>query len=92
MTNVLNDFVKILVGGIEGIATGVAAGVKGYVTDLFLEVVPGADGGEPTYKLSVFGATVAIFAGVGLAIKSDGEYKSRKKTGMLKCKSELKVA
>lgn len=65
MTNALSEFVDILVGGISGIATGIASGVKTYVTDLFLEVNTET---QEIEGLSVFGGVVAIFGGIALAV------------------------
>lgn len=64
MTAILTEFIDLLVGGISNLATGIGAGVNGFVQDLFLSVSEtGAVEG-----LSTFGAVVAIFGGVGLAV------------------------
>lgn len=64
MTEILTEFIELLVGGITSLATGIGSGVNGFVQDLFLRVgETGAIEG-----LSVFGGTVAIFGGVGLAV------------------------
>lgn len=64
MGEVLNEFVDTLVGGISGIASGIGTGVNGFVQDLFLTV--GTDGAIT--GLSTFGATVAVFGGISLAV------------------------
>lgn len=63
MGTALNEFVTTLVGGIEGMATGIGSGVNAFVQDLFLKV----EGGSVT-GLSTFGGVVAIFGGVALAV------------------------
>lgn len=64
MTNVMTDFIDLLVSGIGNLAKGIGAGVNGYVQDLFLTV---SETGEVT-GLSTFGSVVAIFGGVTLAV------------------------
>lgn len=61
--NAFGQFVQILVSGIQSLATGVASGIVGMASALFLET----DNGSVT-GLSVFGGIVAIFAGLALAI------------------------
>lgn len=63
MATVLQEFVSILVGGIQSLATGIASGVAAMAQALFLEV----DGQGAVTGLSVFGGIVAIFAGLALA-------------------------
>ena len=65
MSTVLQEFVQILVAGIESLAQGIASGVVAMAKALFLETngTTGAVEG-----LSVFGGIVAIFAGLALAI------------------------
>ena len=62
IAEVLGEFVRILVGGIKGLAAGIAGGVVDMAKALFLE------GTGETLKLSVFGGIIAIFAGIALAI------------------------
>lgn len=57
MSTALSEFVQILVGGIQQLATGIAQGVSAMAQELFLETAEGAVTG-----LSVFGGIVAIFA------------------------------
>ena len=65
MQSVLTEIIQLLVGGITGIASGIGQGVSTLVTDIFLT-------GEGTqaspYALSVFGAVIAVFAGISLAV------------------------
>lgn len=64
MAQVLEEFVALLGGGIEQLATSIAQGVSHMASALFLETSEqGAVSG-----LSVYGGIVAIFAGVALAI------------------------
>lgn len=65
MLNVLQQFVEILVGAIENLATGVASGIAKMASALFLET--NAETGAVT-GLSVYGGIVAIFAGLALSI------------------------
>lgn len=64
MTEVLSEFVGILVSGIVDLAKGIAQGVTEMATALFLKT---GEAGAVT-GLSVFGGILAIFAGVSLAI------------------------
>lgn len=64
MTEILNEFIDLLVGGITNLAEGIGRGVNGFVQDLFLRV---SDTGA-VEGLSTFGGVVAIFGGVGLAV------------------------
>lgn len=63
MSAILTEFIKLLVGGITELATGIGSGVNGFVKDLFL--VTGTDGAVT--GLSTFGGVVAIFGGIALA-------------------------
>lgn len=58
MGNVLTEVVSLLVGGIVPFATGIGQGVSDLVTYTFI------DNGA----LSVFGAMIAVFAGIALAV------------------------
>lgn len=62
MQSVLTEIVSLLVGGITGVATGIGTGVSSLVSNIFL------DGTGDTTKLSVFGAVIAVFGGISLAI------------------------
>lgn len=64
IVEVLGEFVRILVGGIKDLASGIAGGVVDMAKALFLE---GTGTGE-TLKLSMFGGIIAVFAGIALAI------------------------
>lgn len=64
MTEILTEFINLLVGGITNLATGIGSGVNGFVQDLFLRV---SDSGA-VEGLSTFGGVVAIFGGIGLAV------------------------
>lgn len=62
--NVLAQLIELMVGGIEGLATGIGQGINGFVQDVFLQVTEtGAIEG-----LSVAGGMVGVFAGVSLAV------------------------
>ena len=63
MQDVLTEFLGILVGGIQTVAQGVAAGVVAMAKALFLEYNEGTLVG-----LNVFGGMIAIFGGIALAI------------------------
>lgn len=63
MATVLTEFVNLLVGAIESLGTGIAAGVVNMAKALFLVESQGSITG-----LSIFGGLVAIFAGIGLAV------------------------
>ena len=63
MSTVLTEFVNLLVGAIESLGTGIAAGVVNMAKALFLVESEGAITG-----LSIFGGLVAIFAGIALAV------------------------
>lgn len=64
MATVLQEFVNILVGGIQSLATGIASGVVAMAKALFLEV----DTQGAVTGLSMFGGICAIFAGLALAV------------------------
>ena len=71
MTQVLGDFVSIMVSGIVDLAQGIASGIVAMAKALFLEVTvsgSGASATETVTGLSIFGGIVAIFAGLALAI------------------------
>ena len=65
MQGVLTEIISLLVGGIQGIATGIGQGLQQLVTAIFLT-------GEGTtaspYALSVYGGVIVVFAGISLAI------------------------
>ena len=63
MSAILTSIVELLTGGLTGMATGIGGGLNQAVTNLFIAT---GDGG--TQSLSTFGAVVAIFAGIGLAV------------------------
>lgn len=63
MSTVLTEFVNLLVGAIESLGTGIAAGVVNMAKALFLVESQGSITG-----LSIFGGLVAIFAGIALAV------------------------
>lgn len=64
MSGILTEIITILVGGINGIAEGVGAGLNTLAESIFLTT----DATAGTTSLSVFGALVVVFAGIGLAI------------------------
>lgn len=61
-TTILGEIVQILVGGLQGMASGIASGLNEMVTNLFITTTEGAS------HLSTFGQVVAIFAGISLAV------------------------
>lgn len=63
MANVLKEIIELLVGGISGMAKGLASGINEYVSDLFI-----ATGEGSAMGLSTFGGMVAIFGGIALAV------------------------
>lgn len=65
MATALQEFVQILVGGISDLASGIASGIAGMASDLFLEVDATS---HAVTGLSTFGGIVAIFAGLALAV------------------------
>lgn len=64
MIAILQQIIQILVGGIQGIATGVGSGLSSLVQEIFCTV--GTDGAVT--GLSVFGSLIVVFAGISLAI------------------------
>lgn len=65
MSTVLQEFMSLLVGGIETLATGIASGIIAMVKGLFLEVDATT---HAVTGLSVFGGVVAIFCSIALAV------------------------
>lgn len=63
ISNVLTQLIELMVGGIEGLATGIGQGINGFVQDVFLQV---SESGS-IEGLSVAGGMVGVFAGVALA-------------------------
>jgi len=69
ISTALEQFVQILVGGIQSLAEGIASGVVAMAKALFLDITPATNSTpEVVNGLSVFGGIVAIFAGIGLAV------------------------
>lgn len=62
MTTILNEIVSILIGALNSFGTGLAGGINGYVTALFVT------GTGEAMKLTTFGGMIAIFAGISLCI------------------------
>lgn len=62
MTGLLQEIISILVGGINGIATGIGEGLQKLVTSIFI------DSTGDTTKLSVYGGIIVVFAGIALAV------------------------
>ena len=60
----LEQFISILVGGLESLSSGIGSGINDYVQNLFLQV----DSNGAITGLSMFGGVAAIFGGVALAI------------------------
>lgn len=65
MSGVLTEIIQLLVGGIQGIATGIGQGLQQLVTAIFLT---GNGTTESPYALSVYGGVIVVFAGISLAI------------------------
>lgn len=64
MSAVLNDFIELLVGGIQEMAQGIGSGLNSAFTEMFLTT---SEQGTIT-GLSTFGGVVAVMAGIALAI------------------------
>lgn len=62
MQAVLTEIISLLVGGIQGIASGVGSGLSTLATSVFLTE------SEGTQNLSAFGGIIVVFAGISLAI------------------------
>lgn len=60
--NLLTEIIKILVGGITGVAEGIGSGLSTLATSIFLS------GTGESQTLSAFGALIIIFAGISLAL------------------------
>ena len=65
MSGVLTEIIQLLVGGIQGIATGIGQGLQQLVTAIFLT---GEGTSASPYALSVYGGVIVVFAGISLAI------------------------
>ena len=63
--SILTELIGYLVGGITGIATGLGSGITALVKAFF---VSGTGAENDPYTLTVFGAVVAIFGGISLAV------------------------
>lgn len=63
MTDVLNEIINLLTGGITQIAGGIGSGLKSLVEQIFLN----SSTNDGT-SLSTFGALIIVFAGISLAI------------------------
>lgn len=61
MQAILSEIISLMTGGITGIAEGVGTGFSEFATAIMLS-------GTDTQQLSVFGAFIAIFAGISLAL------------------------
>lgn len=62
MSELLTEFIGLLVGGITEMATGIGTGLNAAVTSMFITTT------ESGMALSTFGGVIAIFAGVALAV------------------------
>lgn len=65
-TEILTQIIALLVGGIQGVATGIGGGLSTLAQNIFLQTT--GTGETATTGLSVFGALIIIFAGISLAI------------------------
>lgn len=59
---ILQSIIEILVGGIEGVATGIGSGLSTLATSIFLT------GTGEQQTISTFGVLIVCFAGISLAI------------------------
>lgn len=66
MVAVLQEFITILVGGLQSIGTAIGGALSNMAEKMFL--VSTTTDGVTTYTLSVFGGVLAIFAGISLAV------------------------
>lgn len=66
MGAILTEIISILVGGIQGIATGVGGGLSTLVQEIFLTTT--GTGDAAVTSLSAFGSLIVVFAGISLAI------------------------
>lgn len=62
MDAILTEIISLMTGGITGVAEGVGTGFSEFATAIMLS------GAEGSQSLSVFGAFIAIFAGISLAL------------------------
>lgn len=62
---IVGEIVTILVSGIQNLASGIAQGLNSMAQGLF---VTGTGTSSDPYQLSTFGAIVAVFGGIALAI------------------------
>jgi len=67
MTAVLSEIVNLLVGGIQGIATGIGQGLSTLAREMFTTYTE-SQGVYTITGLNVFGGLVVVFGGVSLAI------------------------
>lgn len=65
MDAILTEILTLMTGGLTQIGGAIGTGLTSMVKGIFIEEV--TSGGNTTYKLSLFGAVIAIFAGVSLA-------------------------
>lgn len=66
MDTLLSEIIRLLVGGITGISTGVGKGLSELAQNIFLTTT--GSGETAVTELSVFGSLIVIFAGISLAI------------------------
>lgn len=62
----LTQIISLLVGGIQGVATGIGGGLSTLAQNIFLQTT--GSGADATTTLSVFGTLIIIFAAISLAI------------------------
>jgi hypothetical protein len=66
MVTVLQEFITILVGGLQAIGQAIGGALSEMAESMFLTTT--TTEGVTTYGLSVFGGVLAIFAGISLSI------------------------
>lgn len=64
MDVILTEIIRLLGGGISGVATWIGTGLSSLVQNIFLTM---SEAGE-VEGLSIFGGVIVIFAGIALAI------------------------
>ena len=61
---ILQQIIRILVGGLTEFGTGLGTGIQNIVQSLFVSIDPGTG----AQSLTVFGVVIAVFAAIGLTV------------------------